>query len=418
MRLIAATTVVAVLGGGSLAAAVETEVRPWRPAGVSSPGFESHAAFDPRTGDLYFVRSSPQFTGWRILVSRCTGTGWSTPEPPAFAGDGVEADPYFTPDGRTLYFISTRSVDGVKRRDLDIWRVDRKDSGSWGAPMRLPEPVNSPGAEWFPRPGADGWLYFGSDRPGGVGKTDIWRARSDAAGRWTVENLGTAVNTPGDDYEPLPAPDGSRMILMADGGLYETRKTATGWEPRSKLDAEVNRNGSEIGPVFSPSGRSLLFARDTRGPDSGEFFVWHERGREAWPPDCLAHAPATGQQPLPTVAVPPALARVLADYEAAWRSKDAAALAALFAEDGFVLSSGVPPVRGRAQIQKHYSGKGGALALRALAFATEGSLGYIIGGFARQEGEPDIGKFTLTLRQDAGGRWLIMSDMDNGNARP
>jgi len=59
-----------------------------------------------------------------------------------------------------------------------------------------------------------------------------------------VENLGAAVNTSGDEYEPLPAPDGSRM--------------------------------------------SLLFARDTKGPDSGEFFVWYEHGPEAWPPDCAA----------------------------------------------------------------------------------------------------------------------------------
>jgi hypothetical protein len=58
------------------------------------------------------------------------------------------------------------------------------------------------------------------------------------------------------------------------------------------------------------------------------------------------------------------------------------------------------------------------LALRALASATDGAVGYIIGGFARREGEADIGKFTLTLRNDAGGRWLIVSDMDNGNSRP
>ena len=286
MRLFPVSMVVATLGGGVFMAAVATPVQPWKPVGISSPQFESHAAFDPRTGDLYFVRSSPQFTGWRILVSRCTGTGWSTPEPPAFAGDGVEADPYFTPDGRSLYFISTRSADAVQRRSLDIWRVDRGEAGSWGAPMRLPKPVNSAGAEWFPRPGADGWLYFGSNRPGGFGGTDIWRARPDAAGRWTAENLGAAVNTAGDDYEPLPAPDGSRMILMADGGLYQTLRTPTGWAPRTKLGSDVNQNGTEIGPLFSPSGRSLLFARDTKGPDSGEFFVWYEHGREAWPPDC------------------------------------------------------------------------------------------------------------------------------------
>ena len=130
---------------------------------------------------------------------------------------------------------------------------------------------------------------------------------------------------------------------------------------------------------------------------------------------------AVAQSPpssLPSVELPAALARVLTDYEAAWRSKDAKALAALFAEDGFVLSSGVPPVRGRSQIERHYTGQGGPLALRALAFATEGAIGYIIGGFARRESEPDIGKFTLTLRKDSDGRWLIVSDMDNGNSRP
>lgn len=120
----------------------------------------------------------------------------------------------------------------------------------------------------------------------------------------------------------------------------------------------------------------------------------------------------------PSVTLPAPLARVLFDYEAAWRNQDAAALAALFAEDGFVLANGVPPIRGRLQIQKHYAGQGGPLALRALAFAAEGSVAYIIGGFARQKGEPDIGKFTLTLRKGGEGRWLIMSDMDNGNSRP
>ena len=119
--------------------------------------------------------------------------------------------------------------------------------------------------------------------------------------------------------------------------------------------------------------------------------------------------------PEPSVKLPPALARVLTDYETAWRSRDAAALAALFAEDGFVLPGGRPPVKGRAAIQKHYTGQGGALSLRAIAFAAEGSVGYIIGGYTEKEGQPDIGKFTLTLREGAGGRWLIRSDMDSLN---
>lgn len=128
-------------------------------------------------------------------------------------------------------------------------------------------------------------------------------------------------------------------------------------------------------------------------------------------------SPAAAPSPLPSITLPAPLARVLTDYEAAWARKDAAALAALFAEDGFVLSSGVPPVRGRAAIERHYTGQGGPLALRAFAYAAQGSIGTIIGGFARAKDEPDIGKFTLTLVKGRQGRWLIQSDMDNGNTR-
>jgi len=122
--------------------------------------------------------------------------------------------------------------------------------------------------------------------------------------------------------------------------------------------------------------------------------------------------------PLPSVTLPPELARVLTDYEAAWRAKDASALARLFAEDGFVLQRNKPPVRGRDAIEKAYAGAGGQLALRALAYATEGPVGYIIGAYSARAGEPDDGKFTLTLKKAPTGKWLIMSDMDNGNRPP
>lgn len=119
----------------------------------------------------------------------------------------------------------------------------------------------------------------------------------------------------------------------------------------------------------------------------------------------------------PTLELAPALARVLTDYESAWSRRDAQALSSLFAEDGFVMPSGNPPVRGRAAIARFYEGHGGPLALRAIAFAEEASVGFILGGYASQKGAPDDGKFTLTLRKNGDGRWLIFSDMDNGNAR-
>jgi ketosteroid isomerase-like protein len=120
---------------------------------------------------------------------------------------------------------------------------------------------------------------------------------------------------------------------------------------------------------------------------------------------------------LPSVTLPPALDRVLRDYERAWQGRDAAALAALFTEDGFVLSNGKPPVRGRAAIRKAYADSGGPLSLRALAYSISGTTGYIIGAYG---GDPatDDGKFILAVRRGPARKWLIAADIDNSNRRP
>src|SRR5262245_24457917 len=70
--------------------------------------------------------------------------------------------------------------------------------------------------------------------------------------------------------------------------------------------------------------------------------------------------------------LPADFADVLRHYENDWRNKDAAALAALFTEDGFVLSPGHSPVQGRIAIQQAYIGAGGPLYLHALHWAREG----------------------------------------------
>ena len=132
----------------------------------------------------------------------------------------------------------------------------------------------------------------------------------------------------------------------------------------------------------------------------------------------LGARPAAGQaspvaDTLPTVVLPPALDRVLRDYERAWRARDAAGLAALFTEDGFVLSGGRPPVRGRDAVRARYEGAGGPLHLRAVAFATSDTVGYIIGTYGATPAQIDEGKFVLALRRARGGPWRIAADMDN-----
>ena len=120
----------------------------------------------------------------------------------------------------------------------------------------------------------------------------------------------------------------------------------------------------------------------------------------------------------PAVTLPPALDRVLRDYESAWRDGDGARLAALFTEDGFAVQSGSPLARGHAAIARNITGPGGALQLTAYAYSVSGTVGYIVGGYRYPQTTGPGGRFVLALQLGPGGRWLIAADLDNSGPRP
>lgn len=129
--------------------------------------------------------------------------------------------------------------------------------------------------------------------------------------------------------------------------------------------------------------------------------------------------PAAARPAAPkSVTLPPALDRVLRDYERGWRAGDASAVASLFTEDGFALSNGRPAARGQAAIRELYAGPGSTLHLRAFAYATEDTVGYIIGAYRYNPDGGDQGKFVLALRRTGKGPWRIAADIDNLNVLP
>jgi Tol biopolymer transport system component len=270
------------LAGGAVAVAAPEPYGIGRPLpeptlfgeGIISTGdFDTHPAFTPDGRTFYFVKSTPSFTDWKIYVTQMTGGRWSEPKLAPFSGKYRDADPFITSDGKLLYFISDRPVDGTKREDMDIWVMERKGS-EWGEPRNLGAPINSPGSEWLPRLAANGTLYFGSDRPGGEGSTDLYRAAT-AAGKFAPpENLGPAVNSAADEYEPCIAPDESYLIFMAagrpddlgGGDLYYSARKDGRWTQAVNLGPKINGRGLDIAPMLSPDGRYFFYASARRDP--------------------------------------------------------------------------------------------------------------------------------------------------------
>jgi Tol biopolymer transport system component len=244
---------------------------------ISTGSFDSHPAFTPDGKALYFVRSTPNFNLWTIVFSRFEGGRWSTPEVAPFSGQYSDADPFITADGSRLYFISNRPVPGKANRDLDIWMVEKTGSG-WGPPKNIGAPVNSPGNEWYPVITQNGTMYFGSDREGGKGRTDIYRCRL-VDGKYTdAENLGDSINTPFNEFEAFVASDESFLILMCGGrpdarggfDLYISHNQNGKWTKPANLGDKINSVGNEYSPTISPDGKYFFWTSARGAADSWE----------------------------------------------------------------------------------------------------------------------------------------------------
>lgn len=237
---------------------------------ISTGDFDSHPAFTPDGKTLYFLRSSPTFNFWTIVVSHFENNRWSAPEVLPVSGQYRDADPFITRDGKRFYFISDRPKDAADAsatgRGLDIWFMEKSGTG-WGPPQNLGAPVNSPGNEWYPTIADDGTIYFGSDRNGGNGGTDIYRSRLVNGKYSEPENLGDAINTQFEEFEPYISPDQKYLIFMTQrpgghGGsdLYLSYQREGSWTKAVNLGDKINSSGSEYSPLVTPDGKYFFWS--------------------------------------------------------------------------------------------------------------------------------------------------------------
>ena len=104
--------------------------------------------------------------------------------------------PAFSPDGEILYFASNRpgGYGGT-----DLYRATKLANGDFGNVQNLGPEINTSGNEMFPMPVATGEFFFASDGHPGFGKLDLFVAE-DKDGTLEIKNLGRNINSIGDDF--------------------------------------------------------------------------------------------------------------------------------------------------------------------------------------------------------------------------
>ncbi|WP_369935872.1 TolB-like protein [Xanthomonas tesorieronis] len=195
-------------------------------------------------------------------------------------------------DGRRIVWASPDRAGGPGGGDL--WQATLRD-GRWVEPQPLPVPLNSPAADNDPFFSADGhWLYFASDRAGGNGGSDLYRAPVLADGRYgPPQNLGAAVNSRGDERAPTLSTDGTRLLFASDGhggaggmDLFVARLQGQVFGQLQALYG-INSADDETDAAWLGDGRALVFAR-ARKPQGARLLLAQCAGGHYVQPQPLA----------------------------------------------------------------------------------------------------------------------------------
>lgn len=241
-------------------------------------GLHSTAVFSPDGNEVYWA---PMMTfpgeiysrGGLLMMKREAGR-WTAPAWAPFSGPaGMDDVPFFSADGRRIYFISRRPLAGEKEASGEkIWFADRTGAG-WSEPRPLDAVVNAHNMHWEFSLDKQGNVYFAGQAPDSRGMDDIYLARF-AGGKYEKPvNLGDPIGSPEEETTPFIAPDGSYLVFMRQFDLWASfRTTENTWSEPVRLGPEVNSPAMELCPVVTADGKYLFFV-SSRDGESRAYWV-------------------------------------------------------------------------------------------------------------------------------------------------
>lgn len=167
---------------------------------------------------LVFVRCSDRigYGGCDLYFSEKKGDSWSKPENMGqpINTRGWESQPSLSADGNILYYASNRKGTLGGR---DIWRSKRNEQGVWSNPVNLGSTINTVRNDESPFFHPDGkTLYFMSSGHEGMGGYDLFMAKRTGKKWGTPQNLGYPINTKGNEGALFITLDGTTAYFAKD----------------------------------------------------------------------------------------------------------------------------------------------------------------------------------------------------------
>jgi len=234
-------------------------------------GLHSTAVFSPDGNEVYWA---PMMTfpgeiysrGGLLTMKRVDGR-WTAPSWASFSGPNGEDDvPFFSPDGKRMYFISRRPLPGESQVGSEkIWYADRTADG-WSVPQPMDPNVNSVHKHWQFSLDGEKNIYFAGQPPDTRGLGDIYLARFSGGQYAKPVNLGDPFNTAATEDTPFVALDGSYLLFSRQFDIWVSFRGEGGaWTAPVKLGPEVNSPSIELCPMVTADGKYLFFLSQRDG---------------------------------------------------------------------------------------------------------------------------------------------------------
>lgn len=156
-----------------------------------------------------------------IFYSDWSYHGWSDPVnlgPGVNGKNSFEGQPTVTPDGKTIYFVSIREDEIGDIDNMDLYVSHLQEDGTWSQAKNLGTTINTKGNEKSPFIHEDSHtLYFSSDGHQGIGDFDIYYTRQNDKGEWVKpKNIGFPINTEKADVGFFVAVDGRTAYISSN----------------------------------------------------------------------------------------------------------------------------------------------------------------------------------------------------------
>lgn len=249
------------------------------PSIVNTDDVEINTVFNSSFTEVFFTR----IIDGRFVIhhSELIENNWTVTKPIQMFSNqddkSVAIDPSITQDGTTMYFLGINPEDYSKNSLPDIYRSKKIDN-QWQIASKVEYPISTEEyAESYPVVVADGSLYFTSDRPGGYGKRDIYRAQYLGDGKFDAPvNIGSEVNSEKSERSTYVSQDESFLITAntyteEKGFAISFRKNDT-WETPIYFDLgePLIKDWIYFCPYMSPDNKYFFFSkRYSNPPESG-----------------------------------------------------------------------------------------------------------------------------------------------------